>query len=229
MLTSAVSFPVDADGPDVVRLQLLQEVEAGVLAAERMDDLKHHRRAVAGLAGRRILDLALELGVEQFVVGRRRRLERGGIVDEAQVIKDERLIVVGPAVNLSRRGGRELLQEALGLGALDEGGQGHENVGLRIRLLLRDALDDAAGAGLDILDLDAGRLGERIELRLEPAALAVMQAVGRVDRDDVGSRQRGRREDSGGDEESAEQRFHGFILQDLETRRAANSATVILM
>jgi hypothetical protein len=70
-------------------------------------------------------------------------------------------------------------------------------------LLLRDALDDAAGAGLDILDLHAGRLGERVELRLEPAALAVVQAVGSIDRDDVGSRQRGRR-DSSGNEQSAQ-------------------------
>ena len=142
MLTSAVSLPVEADGPTLFACSFFRIVEAGVLAAEGMDDLEHDGGAVAGLAGRRILDLALELGIEQLVVGRRRRLERSGIVDEAEVIEDQRLIGIGAAVNLGRRGGREFLQEALGLGALDEGGQGYENVGLRVRLLLGDALDD---------------------------------------------------------------------------------------
>src|SRR5581483_6239813 len=39
-----------------------------------------------------------------------------------------------------------------------------------------------AGAGLDVLDLDAGRLGESRELVAEPARRPVVQPVGGIDR-----------------------------------------------
>ena len=42
--------------------------------------------------------------------------------------------------------------------------------------------------------LIAGRLGEGVELGFEPAALAVVQAVGGIDGDDVGGREGRRRE-----------------------------------
>ena len=162
-----------------------------------MDDLQHHGGAVAGLAGGRVLDLALELRIEQVGEGFRRRVELGGVVDEVLVVADHRLVGIVPAVDLIGRGRLELLQQALGLGALDERRQGDENVGLRVRLLLGDALDDAARAGLDILHLDAGRLGEGVELGLEPAALAVVQAIGGIDGDDVGSGESWRGDDDG--------------------------------
>lgn len=77
-----------------------------------------------------------------------------------------------------------LQQSAFGC-VLDEGRQRHEHVGLRVCLFLRDAVHDNAGAALDILHADAGRLGESIELRLIPVRRAVMQPVGAIDGDNA--------------------------------------------
>jgi hypothetical protein len=59
--------------------------ETGVDAAEGVDHLEHDRRGVAGLAGGRVLDLALELGLQQVGEGRGRCLELGGVVDEVSL------------------------------------------------------------------------------------------------------------------------------------------------
>src|SRR5580698_9180226 len=97
-----------------------------------------------------------------FRSGRRRILELCGIVDEVLKIVDQRLIGAVAAVDGACRTRVEGLQQPSGLCALDEWRQSDEHVGLRIRLLLRHALNDAAGAALDILNLDAGGFGEGV-------------------------------------------------------------------
>ena len=204
MLTSAVSLPVEDEGPTLLSCSFFSRAPG----AEGVDHLQHDRSAVAGLAGRRILDFAPELGIKQIIEGLRRGLEGRGVINEVLIVVDQRLIGVIAPFDLG--GGRRLewLQQPLSLGALDERRQGDENIGLRIRLLFRHALHDAARAGLDILHLDASRLGEGVELGLEPASLAVVQAVGGVDRDDVGRREC-RRDEGGGNKQCAQQGFHG--------------------
>ena len=207
MLTSAVSLPVEDEGPTLLSCSFFSRAPG----AEGVDHLQHDRSAVAGLAGRRILDFAPELGIKQIIEGLRRVLEGRGVINEVLIVVDQRLIGVVAPFDLG--GGRRLewLQQPLSLGALDERRQGDEDVGLRIRFLFRDPLDDAARTRLDILHLDASRLGEGVELRLEPAALAVVQAVCGVDRDDVGRRER-RHDEGGGNKQCAQQGFHGGAL-----------------
>ena len=65
------------------------------------------------------------------------------------------------------------------VGLLDERRQRHQQVGLRVGLLLLHPRHHLTGAGLDEVDRDAGVLGELVELGLVP----VRQAVGAVDRD----------------------------------------------
>src|SRR5882762_11821466 len=60
---------------------------------------------------------------------------------------------------------------------LDEWRQGHQQVGLWVGLLLLDARDHLAGPGLDDVDVDAGVLGELVELALVPGG----ETVGAVD------------------------------------------------
>ena len=62
-----------------------------------------------------------------------------------------------------------------------------EDVRLRLRLLLGDAVRDHRRAALDILDLHAGGLGERVELGLVPARRSVAQPLRAVDRYHAGS------------------------------------------
>jgi hypothetical protein len=57
------------------------------------------------------------------------------------------------------------------------------SISLRIGALLRQTLNDRAAA-FHILHFDARRFGEGVELALIPAVIAVMQAVGGVNRDD---------------------------------------------
>ena len=171
-------------GTAVVGLELLEVVEGGILAAIGMDDLQHHGRAVAGLARSRVLDLVLELGIEQVVIGFRAVAE-AAVEDEALIVVDQRvveaaLVLVAGRDLVGARGG-EGLKQAVGRCLHDERGQGDDNVGLGIRFFLLDALDDATRTRLDILHLDAGGLGEGVEFGLVPVRRPVMQAVGAVD------------------------------------------------
>ena len=89
-------------------------------------------------------------------------------------------------------------------GALDKRRHRDQHISLRIGALLGQTLDDSAGAAFHILHFDARRFGEGSELALIPAVIAVMQAVGGVNRDDAvrpnrraGQREQGQQSKSG--------------------------------
>ena len=89
-------------------------------------------------------------------------------------------------------------------GALDKRRHRDQHISLWIGALLRQTFDDRAGAAFHILHFDARLFGEGSELALIPAVIAVMQAVGGVNRDDAvrpnrraGQREQGQQSKSG--------------------------------
>ena len=169
-----------------------------------MEGLQHHRGAVPRLARRGVLQLILKAAIQQILPAGRRGFQQLAVIDEGQIVVHQRRIAVIGAGDLRAalwgKGGQQLLFR----GALDKRRHRDQHIGLRIGALLRQTLDDRARAAFHILHFDTRRFGEGVELALIPAIIAVMQAVGGVNRDDAvrpnrgaGQREQGQQSKSG--------------------------------
>ena len=193
-------------------MQLAEVVETGVFAAEAVERLQHHRSAVARLARRGVLQLIAELRVQQLLVAGGRLRQQFGVIDEAQVVVHQRHELWLRIGDLRGRLRGKVLQQFFRRRALNERRQRHEHVGLRVAALFRQAFHDGAGATFDVLHLDAGRLGEGVELRLIPAVIAVVQTIGGVDgHHRLGGPERRGAECDGGHHDQS-RKFHSFSL-----------------
>ena len=169
-----------------------------------MERLQHHRGTVARLTRRGVLQLVLVAAIQQILPAGRRAFQQLAVIDEGQIVIHQRRVAVVSAGDLRASLRGKGCQQLLFRGALDKRRHRDQHISLRIGALLGQTLDDRAGAAFHILHFDARRFGEGSELALIPAVIAVMQAVGGVNRDDAvrpnrraGQREQGQQSKSG--------------------------------